>query len=80
MIITIIIVYILGCFACFLMIGWMNDIRTSTDFEFNIWVCLTSWAIPILKLMFIISDWLKGLENYKPSLKAFLQLFQKREE
>ena len=72
--------YILGCFTSFLVIGWMNDTRTSTDFEFNIWACLTSWTIPILKLMFIIFDCLEGLESYKPSLKVFLQLFQKRQQ
>ena len=73
MIVSIIIIYLLGCFTAYLIIGHYNDEADSYDFKFNILACLLSWVIPIL----IAINFLSTLE---PSLKAFLQLFQKKEE
>jgi hypothetical protein len=75
MIISIIIIYLLGVFLAYLITAWEND-KMGNHFKSNVFVILWSW---ILVFTYIIGHCLEFLSNYKPSLKAFLILFQRKD-
>jgi len=80
MIISIIIWYLIGVFVAFLCIGAQNDTneKDGTKMRWSVFLIMFSYLI----LLYFILDKIVSIFtfSYTPSLKAFLQLFQKREE
>ena len=77
MIVSAIIIYLIGVFFAFLLVGYIND-KSSEKKPLTL-EYLYSWLLFILILIFLIGLGMSNIKISPPSLKAFLKIFQKKD-